>query len=207
MPTKLTSSLAALAAVVALGAPAIASATTLTVLGTDDIFAAGLGSAPASDSGGGTLPSSIAVTGGQKLIISASGSINCCSGGAGYDTGPDGFASNPFGTGSHITNSTGSAIGGYDDPTGAFALAGAFTGGSASTTVFKIGSSDTIIVPTGATLLYFGLPDASGFNGPSGFYGDNSGSFTVDVTAVPEPRLSGSSKSSRDRVVCGLLRL
>jgi hypothetical protein len=44
-----------------------------------------------------------------------------------------------------------------------------------------------VIVPTGATELFFGLPDASGFNGPSGYYGDNSGSFSVAVSAVPEP--------------------
>jgi hypothetical protein len=187
MRTKIISSIAALATVAALAAPAVAGAATLTVLGTDDIFAAGLGSPPASDNGGGTLPSSFAVHGGETLIITATGTINCCSGASGDSTGPDGFASNPFGTGSHITNSTGSAIGNYDDAVGAFALAGAFTGGSASTTVFKIGSSDTLVVPTGATLLYFGLPDANGFNGPSGFYGDNSGSFTVDISAAPEP--------------------
>ena len=36
-------------------------------------------------------------------------------------------------------------------------------------------------VPTGATRLYFGLGDAWGFQGPPGFYADNSGSFKVAV--------------------------
>ena len=32
----------------------------------------------------------------------------------------------------------------------------------------------------------FGRPDANGFIGPSGFYADNSGSFTIQISAVPE---------------------
>ena len=36
-------------------------------------------------------------------------------------------------------------------------------------------------VPTGATRLYFGLGDAWWFQGPPGFYADNSGSFKVAV--------------------------
>jgi hypothetical protein len=169
------------------------SAQAITVLGTADIFAAGLSTAPSSDpggTGGGSLPPSIVVFGGEQLIITATGSVNCCdtslTPGA---TGPNGFAGNPFGgTGSTITNSTGSVVGTYIDLTGSFSLAGVFTGASGflGTTPFKIGGSDTLTVPDGATLLYFGLPDASGFNGPSGFYQDNSGSFEVTVTAVPE---------------------
>jgi hypothetical protein len=169
------------------------AAEALAVLGTDDIFAAGLASPPPSDpsgTGGGSLPPSIAVFGGEQLVITATGSVNCCDTSATPGpTGPNGFVGNPFGgTGSTITNSTGSVVGTYTDPTGSFSLAGVFTGplGFLGTTPFKIGSSDTLIVPLGATLLYFGLPDASGFNGPSGFYQDNSGSFEVTVTAVPE---------------------
>lgn len=165
-----------------------ASATTVIVNGTDDIFAAGLGAAPASVSGGGTLPSFINVVAGETLTISATGLVNCCdtSGTPGV-IGPDGFLTNPFGgSGSTITNSTGSSVGTYVDPTGAFSLAGVFLGGS-SATPFKIGGSDTVIVPVGATELFFGIPDAQGFNGPSGFYSDNSGAFTVTVSAAPEP--------------------
>jgi hypothetical protein len=157
----------------------------VTVYGTDDIFAAGLGTPPGSTGGGGTLPSSIAVIAGQILNITASGTVFCCIGSATPGTGPDGFASNPFGSGSVITNSTGSGVGTYTD-TGAFALAGYFLG-SADSNPFKIGSSASIIVPANATLLYFGLADAYGFNGPSAAYGDNGGSFTVTVSAIPEP--------------------
>ena len=159
-----------------------ARAETVIVLGTADIFAAGLGSTPA---GGGTLPPSIAVFGGEVLSISATGEVFCCVGSPTPGTGPGGFASNPFGTGSLITNSTGSSVGTYTDPTGAFALAGFYLG-AADNNPFKIGVGGTFIVPSGATALFFGLPDANGFNGASGFYADNSGSFTVQISAVPE---------------------
>jgi hypothetical protein len=42
-------------------------------------------------------------------------------------------------------------------------------------------------VPTGATELYLGFPDAAGFDGPAGQYGDNAGSLNIGVTATPEP--------------------
>jgi hypothetical protein len=60
----------------------------------------------------------------------------------------------------------------------------AFFLGAVDINPFKIGSSYTVTVPFGATALFFGLPDANGFNGPSGFYGDNDGSFVVNVTAA-----------------------
>jgi hypothetical protein len=133
---------------------------------------------------------SIGVFGGEQLIISATGEVNCCdTSGTPGASGPNGFVGNPFGgTGSTIANSTGGVVGTYVDPTGSFALVGAYTGGLGftDTVPFTIGSSDTITVPTGATLLYFGLPDAAGFNGVSGYYQDNSGSFDVVVTPVPE---------------------
>jgi hypothetical protein len=162
-----------------------ANAAIVTVAGTADIFAAGLGVAPNSTGGGGTLPPSISVTAGEILSITASGTVFCCVGNPIGGTGPDGFATNPFGSGSLITNSTGSTVGTYTDPTGAFALAGFFLG-AANNNPFKIGAGGTFTVPVGATALFFGLPDANGFNGPSGFYGDNAGSFTVNVSAVPE---------------------
>jgi hypothetical protein len=163
-----------------------ARASIVTVDGTADIFAAGLGAVPGSAGGGGTLPPSISVTPGEILSITASGTVFCCVGSSTGGTDPNGFATNPFGSGSLITNSTGSTVGTYADPTGAFALAGFFLG-AADTNPFKIGTSDTVTVPLGATALFFGLPDANGFNGPSGFYSDNSGSFAVNVSAVPEP--------------------
>jgi hypothetical protein len=166
------------------------AAQAITVLGTDDIFAAGLSTVPSSDPGGlggGTLPPSVAVFAGEQLLITASGQVFCCVGSSTPGTGPAGFASNPFVPGgSTITNSTGNLmVGTYTDPVGAFSLAAVFNGPGVNTP-FKVGDSLTVIVPVGATLIYFGLPDASGFNGPSGFYQDNSGSFEVTVTAVPE---------------------
>jgi hypothetical protein len=170
-----------------------AQAITIVVQATDDIFAAGLLSSPASEFGGGTLPSSIFVTPGQQLFFTATGTVNCCSGAVGYDTGPDGFAVNPFGPDHVITNSTGSTIGSYTD--NAFALVGVFLGQPGTPTPFKIGSSFNVIVPVGATALYFGLADAAGMNGPSGYYEDNSGFFVLDVT-VPEPSVLGIPEPS-----------
>lgn len=166
-----------------------AQAANLTVLGTDDIFAAGLGAPPASTGGGGTLPSFVTVTPGEQLFISASGTVECCVGSSTPSTGPDGFATNPFGSGSDISDSAGTGFGDFVQAVGSFPLAGAFTttGGAALGSVFQVGSSDTVTAPAGAGRLYFGLPDASGFNGPSGFYADNAGSFAVSVSAVPEP--------------------
>jgi hypothetical protein len=170
------------------GAVFSGAAEAVTVLGTDDIFAAGLVSSPPSDHGGGSLPSSVAVFAGEQLLITASGEVFCCVGSSTPGTGPAGFPSNPFGGpgGSTITNSTGNLmVGTYTDPVGAFSLAAVFNAPGVNTP-FKVGDSLFVTVPTGATLIYFGLPDASGFNGPSGFYQDNAGSFEVTVTAVPE---------------------
>jgi hypothetical protein len=49
------------------------------------------------------------------------------------------------------------------------------------------GQSQTFYVPSGATSLYLGFPDAANSLGPPGSYGDNEGSLQVDVTVVPEP--------------------
>ena len=48
-------------------------------------------------------------------------------------------------------------------------------------------STVPFVVPATATELFLGVPDALGFEGPSGYYADNSGSFTVNVSSVPEP--------------------
>jgi hypothetical protein len=51
------------------------------------------------------------------------------------------------------------------------------------------GTLQTFTVPTGASVLYLGLSDAGGFNGPPGAYFDNEGAFLVEVhtskTACP----------------------
>jgi hypothetical protein len=167
----------------------------IVVSGMSDIFAAGLSTIPGTDTSGnvggnGTAPPFITVVGGQTLVITATGTVNCC------DTvpltpgasGPDGFAKNPYsGFGSGIFDSIpGGTIGTYSIAKGAFALVGVFTGGAVSNIPFTIGANDTLVVPTGATKLYFGFADGAGFNGPSGYYQDNSGQLTV-TTAIPEP--------------------
>ena len=88
------------------------------------------------------------------------------------------------------TNSTGSFIGNYTGPS--FALTGVYTDSSGHPIgpIFVIGAgSSTVpfVVPVNATELFFGIPDGLGFEGASGFYADNSGSFTVNVSSVPEP--------------------
>lgn len=151
-----------------------------------DIFGAGLSALPPLDGGAGSLPPSLAVTGGDVLAITATGSADP---GGGYGThGPEGFA-----FGSNITNATGSAVGDYVSEA-SFALVGVFLGaGDGTGSIFTIGAGTTVTAPTGATTLYFGMADAFGFNAPSGYYGDDTGSgFSVDVTgtsagAVPEP--------------------
>jgi len=80
----------------------------------------------------------------------------------------------------------------YSSPT-EMALVGVFGGPSLPLlwTVFQIGASDIITVPTDATKLYLGIADSLGFNNPPGYYNDNTGYFTVSVTgesaAAPLP--------------------
>ncbi len=164
----------AIAAALAIGTSA--NAATFTVFATDNIFAAGNAVAPILPHGGGTLPSFINVSAGQTVKVTATGSIDCCSGSS-YN--------GPAGRGgiSNITNTLGNGIGNYSGAT--FALAGVFTGG-ASSIPFTVGVGGNFLVPTGATKFYFGIPDAFGFNGDVDYYFDNNGSFSV-TTSVPEP--------------------
>ena len=46
------------------------------------------------------------------------------------------------------------------------------------------GTAQLFQIPEGATRLFLGIPDAGGFNGPPGGYGDNSGSFAVTVNVL-----------------------
>jgi hypothetical protein len=163
-----------------------ASATTLTVNATDDIFAAGLTSIadPAANGGQGTLPQWIAVTPGETLDVTASGTVVPSTGG--LATGPDGYV----GDTSDISDFLSTGFANYNDIS-AFALAGVYTDAAgnaiADNQVFKIGASDSFTAPTGAARLYFGFADAGSFNGVSGFYADNSGALQVSASPAPEP--------------------
>ncbi len=55
------------------------------------------------------------------------------------------------------------------------------------------GSQLTFTAPTNATRLYLGVIDAYGFNGTTGYYNDNAGSFNVNMNLapVPEPETYG----------------
>jgi hypothetical protein len=157
---------------------------TVQVEATDNIFAAGL-TAKSLTRDQGTLPSSIPVHAGQRLMLTASGTAQCCSNGQ-PEVGPQGFEHNPFGSGSHITNPFQTRIAAFHDGLGAFALVGAFNGpGVAAHTPFKIGASRVVTVPPGATRLYLGYADSYGFNGSAAAYGDNSGEIIVTVTPQP----------------------
>jgi PEP-CTERM motif len=180
-----------LLACVIFSAPALADV--VTVAGSSDIFAAGLTPAqiPGSDTSGnvggnGAAPVAFSVFGGETLQITASGLVQCCVGSTTGSTGPNGFNPNPFTPpGSTISDSIpGGTVGTYTSTNGsAFALLGTFANGNP----FTIGADDTITIPVGVNTLYLGFADGSGFQGPSGFYQDNGGALTVNISAVPEP--------------------
>jgi hypothetical protein len=166
----------------------------VTVLGSSDIFAADVSSIPTSDTAGnvggnGSSPVFITVVGGETITLTATGLVQCCDTSPTPGTvGPNGFNPNPFSA--SVPPSTISANSGLGSSVGtyagnAFALVGVFNNELAGGPIF-IGSSKTLLVPIGATELFLGFADASGFNGPSGFYQDNSGSLSV-TAAVPEP--------------------
>jgi hypothetical protein len=166
-----------------------AQAAVITVSATDDIFLAGQTSVPSFPGGAGNLPPSLSVTPGETLHITATGLISFGDGVLPFQT-PNGITTYPW-NGLPIT----STITGYGDvgTLGPYHVAqellGVFLGPGITppATPFIIGSADTVVVPAGATTLYLGIPDANGFNGAPGFYGDNLGSFTVDVLGSPSP--------------------
>lgn len=162
-----------------------AGAATLTVSGQANIFAAGLASVPGFVGGGGVLPPSITVSGGETVTLSATGLISCCSGSPGTLSDPNGITvANP------TSNISGFGfVGAYSGTP--FPLAGVFFNGTDIFTPFFLGSNPApISIPNGVTALYLGIPDANGFQGSPCCYGDNTGSFTVtisDAAAVPGP--------------------
>lgn len=162
----------------------------VTVDGTADIFAAGLSTIPSGDGGNGTAPVFLSVVAGQTITITATGTVFCCEGSSTPGVGPDGFNPNPFSSStppSTIFANPDLAANGVGTYSGnAFALAGVFNTPTGFGVPIDIGHSLTLVVPTGATELFLGFADASGFNGTSGDYSDNDGSLTV-TESVPEP--------------------
>jgi hypothetical protein len=187
----------------------------LTVPATADIFSAGLDSPIAPGGGGaGTLPIAIAVSPGQAgFQLSASGSVSQY-----YEAffhGPDGlpnYAENitDYGgisgfvtdqlmplTAVFLTDAAAqppapapldfSSLGlGRDFLTLSPAIGQVFFVGDGQT---DGGQTQTFYVPSGATRLFLGFPDAVNSLGLPGGYDDNEGSLQVAVTFVPEPSM------------------
>jgi hypothetical protein len=173
--------LASMLAFAAVSVAGAASATTVILDSMDDIFLAGQSTVPVFPHGAGLLPVSLDVSAGEALTISASGLTSC---------GPD---PTPFIGPNGLGGS--SSIAGYGNVAAylgnPFPLVGVFGGPSVSTpwSIFVIGSHRRVVVPTGATELYLGIPDAVNFNGAPGAYDDNTGSLTLEIQngVVPEP--------------------
>jgi hypothetical protein len=156
---------------------------------------------------------------GNVFTFTATGTIGCCSSLDGNYT-PDGASGSTNvignnGLSSLSGNSQIPLVGVFTtntDPFGGVAPAALVFNASSPTSlspllnqVFYIGDGRTgfnnaaggllsFTAPTTATRLYVGLIDAFGFTGQSGFYGDNPGSFTVNIALanqstapVPEP--------------------
>ncbi len=198
-----------LAAVVAaaLALPAHADVT-IVVNSKDDIYAAGGNSSAAA--AGGIAPVAISVNGGSTLTFGATGRIvlgrghpsNDADGvGAGQSSSPNAGAGSISGINAP---NAGYLVGVFvptGGPTGPTPARLDFTGaGGTSFTslspkldqVFFIGDGLTgdgtgarqsFIAPSGASLLYLGISDSCNFSTP-GCYGDNSGSFPVNVSGA-----------------------
>ncbi len=203
-----------IASVLAFSAPGIATAQMFTVQATANIFSAGLTTPVApGGSGAGILPVSISLSPGQNTFqFSAAGSVteNTLSG---VYHGPDGrpnIGNNVYaygGLSGFITDQvaplagvflTDAAPGGTPPSTLDFSSAGLgldfTTLAPALGQVFFIGDGQTsggtiqtFYAPAGATRLFLGVPDSVNGESYPGGYDDNSGSFSVAVTAVPEP--------------------
>lgn len=114
--------------------------------------------------------------------------------GVGYLVGVFVGPGGPTGTAPSSLNFTGSAVGGYTTVAGGtgftslsplldqtFFIGDGLSGDGS-------GSVQTFLVPTGATELFLGTSDACGYAGPpTGCYGDNVGSYIVDVTPQDQP--------------------
>lgn len=198
----------AFAVAVAMGVAKEAAA--LTVDARNSIYKAGGGA------GDGLAPLAVAVLPGQIITFtSVSGTVNCCSGQASYNAGPDGsttFSTNIAAANgiSGISASTSMFLAGvFGTASGPGTGPGAlnFTSGGIGTDFaslapslwqsFFIGNGrrldgttlQTFVAPAAATFLYLGFVDGLGFGGAPGSYSDNTGSFSVELSqsAVPLP--------------------
>lgn len=181
---KILVSLTALA--VAIVSPASAEAATFVINGHANIFAAGLTTIPAVVGGPGSLPPSMALSGGETLSITANGLTSH------WVYSPT-IPAEGYAVPMHqIVNVTGSAIGNWTTDR-AMNLLGVFTGsGAGVNSIFAIGAGGTFVAPAGATGLSFGFADTQryGTPGTSSHFDNNGGAITATVVAtqaVPEP--------------------
>lgn len=205
-----TRALLPLAILTTAAGPALAD----TVDGTAVIYAAGTQSSLASSAGGTAPVAVAITSGTSYFTFTATGSVVLNNGTGNNSNNPDGVgaavtSSSNTGAGS-ISGITAPNAGylvgvfiGAGGPTGAAPTSLNFTSSGIGTSftsldptldqVFFIGdgltgngsgSTQDFYVPAGATTLYLGISDASGYNGGPGSYGDNLGSFTVTETQV-----------------------
>jgi hypothetical protein len=188
----------------------------VTVLATANIYSAGLSTPVAPGGGGaGTLPLLISLSPGQTSFqLTASGQVSQYYNF--YYHGPDGLTGGAAnisaygGLSGFITDQlfpltavflTDAAPQGPAPATLDFSSQGLgrnfLTLSPALDQVFFVGDgqtdasrAQTFYVPTGATRLFLGFPDAPNSEGAPGAYSDNQGSLQVDVTLVPEPSVS-----------------
>jgi hypothetical protein len=157
--TKYLTALAAACSLLCLATPA--SAVIVNVPGTSNPWAALGGSAE-----GGTAPVGVAVSAGDNISFSASGLVNWGFPVGGAGVGPAGDSP----TTSHAAAGGVSALSNVNQS----ALIGVWSNGLA----FVMGAGGAFVAPAGVTALYLGVMD-------NGNFGDNTGSFSVDLNITP----------------------
>lgn len=168
-----------IAALGTIGLAGTANAATYVVPGTANPFLAGASGGDSvvmngyTDTAAANSPIAVAVTGGQTLSISATGSVSNCNCGLSGPNGAGGIASSGV-----TANGFTEIVNGYSNlPLNG--LIGVFDN-LALNNAFLIGTGGSFVVPTGATTLYLATVD--GYQ-----WSNNIGSFSVDIGAVPEP--------------------
>ena len=135
-----------------------------------------------------TTPTVISATDGFSFTVGSSLTISYLSGGVSGSTGNQLVDANGYSN--YVQNNI---LGGSYGPAPSYymnpatypiynsELVGTFanSGGQIVGTPFAIGNLGTVTVPTGATQLQLGMND--------NLYGDNSGSWNIQITQVPEP--------------------